>query len=40
MLVEQATTVSKGSGEIRPHMWREMLKKQLQATQKYFNSKM
>ena len=30
---------SKGSGEIRPHMWREILKKQLQVTQEYFNSK-
>ena len=32
------TKVSKGSGEIRPHMWREILKKQLQVTQEYFNS--
>ena len=33
------TKVSKGSGEIRPHMWREILKKQLQVTQEYFNTK-
>ena len=33
------TKVSKDSGEIRPHMWREILKKQLQVTQEYFNSK-
>ncbi len=33
------TKVSKESGEIRPHMWKEILKKQLQVTQEYFNSK-
>ena len=33
------TKVSKGSGEIHPHMWREILKKQLQVSQDYFNSK-
>ena len=33
------TKVSKGSGEIRPHMWREILNKQLQVTQELFNSK-
>lgn len=33
------TKVSKDSGEIRPHMWREILKKQLHVTQEYFNSK-
>lgn len=33
------TKVSKGSGEIHPHMWKEILKKQLQVTQEYFNSK-
>lgn len=33
------TKVSKGSGEIHSHMWREILKKQLQVTQEYFNSK-
>jgi hypothetical protein len=35
----ERTKVSKGSGEIRPHMWQEILKKQLQVTQEYFNSK-
>lgn len=33
------TKVSKGSGENCPHMWREILKKQLRVTQEYFNSK-
>lgn len=33
------TKVSKGSGEIRTRMWKEILKKQLQVTQEYFNSK-
>lgn len=33
------TKVSKGSGEIHHHMWMEILKKQLQVTQEYFNSK-
>lgn len=32
------TKVSKGSGEIHPHMWKEILKKQLQVSQEYFNS--
>lgn len=32
------TKVSKGSGEIHAKMWREILKKQLQVTQEYFNS--
>lgn len=32
------TKVSKGSGEIHSHMWQEILKKQLQTTQEYFNS--
>ena len=32
------TKVSKGSGEIHPGMWREILKKQLQVSQEYFNS--
>lgn len=32
------TKVSKGSGEIHTKMWREILKKQLQVTQEYFNS--
>ena len=31
------TKVSKGSGEIRSHMWQEILKKQLQTTQEHFN---
>ena len=31
--------VSKGSGEIGHHLWREILKKQLQTTHEYFNSK-
>lgn len=31
------TKVSKGSGEIHFHMWREILKKQLQTTQEHFN---
>ena len=33
------TKVSRGSGEIHPHMWQEILKKQLTVTQEYFNSK-
>ncbi len=33
------TKVSKSSGEIRGHMWQEILKKQLKVTQEYFNSK-
>lgn len=31
------TKVSKGSGEIHGHMWKEILKKQLQVTIEYFN---
>ena len=31
------TKVSRGSGEIHPHMWREILRKQLQVTEEYFN---
>ena len=31
------TKVSKGSGEIKPHMWKEILSHQLQVTQEYFN---
>ena len=31
------TQVSKGSGEIHGHMWKEILKKQLQVTIEYFN---
>ena len=33
------TKVSKGTGEIGHHLWREILNKQLQVTIKYFNSK-
>ena len=33
------TRVSKGSGEIHPHMWQLILRKQLQVTQEYFNKK-
>lgn len=31
------TKVSRGSGEIRGHLWREILKKQLQVSEEYFN---
>ena len=31
------TKVSKGSSEIHQHLWREILKKQLQVSQEYFN---
>lgn len=31
------TKVSRGSGEIHGHMWQQILKKQLQVTQEYFN---
>ena len=31
------TKVSKGSGEIHQHLWREILRKQLQVSQEYFN---
>ena len=31
------TKVSKGNGEIRTHMWREILKKQLCVSEEYFN---
>ncbi|HAX51426.1 type II toxin-antitoxin system HicA family toxin [Muricomes intestini] len=33
------TKISKGSGEIHTAMWKTILKKQLQVTQEYFNSK-
>lgn len=33
------TKVSKSSGEIHTRMWKEILKKQLQVTQEYFNRK-
>lgn len=31
------TKVSKGSGEIKGTMWKEILRKQLQVSQEYFN---
>ena len=31
------TKVSKGSGEIHYHLWREILSKQLKTTQEHFN---
>lgn len=31
------TKVSKGSGEIHPHLWREIRNKQLKVSQEYFN---
>lgn len=31
------TKVSRGSGEIGPALWKEILKHQLQTTQEYFN---
>lgn len=34
------TKVSKGSGEIHTHMFQEILKKQLQVSKEYFNSKL
>jgi hypothetical protein len=33
------TKVSKHPGEIKKHLWQEILKKQLQVTMKYFNQK-
>ena len=33
------TKVSKGSGQIGPSLWREIMKRQLHITQEYFNSK-
>lgn len=33
------TKVSKGSGEIHGHLWKDILKKQLKVTLEYFNSK-
>lgn len=33
------TKVSKGSGEIKYHLWKEILKKQLRITEEYFNNK-
>ena len=31
------TKVSMGTGEIQGHLWQEILKKQLQVTEEYFN---
>lgn len=31
------TKVSKGTGEIKYHMWRQILKKQLRVSEEYFN---
>jgi hypothetical protein len=33
------TKISKGTGEIYGYLWQEILKKQLQVTKDYFNSK-
>lgn len=33
------TKISKGTGEIKYHLWREILKKQLKVTDDYFNRK-
>lgn len=33
------TKVSQGTGEIHGHLWHEILKRQLQVNQEYFNSK-
>ena len=33
------TKISKGTGDIHRHLWSEILKKQLQVTKEYFNSK-
>lgn len=35
----QHTKVSKGTGEIYKNLWNEILKKQLQVSKEYFNSK-
>lgn len=32
------TKISRGSGEIKKHLWAEILKKQLQVSEEYFNS--
>ena len=32
------TKVSRGTGEIKGHLWKEILKKQLQVTQEQFNN--
>lgn len=33
----KVTKISRGTGEIRAHLWKEILKKQLKVTQEYFN---
>lgn len=33
------TKVSRGSGEIKGFLWKEILRKQLRVTEEYFNSK-
>ena len=33
------TKVSRGTGEIKGNLWQEILKKQLQVTEEYFNKK-
>ena len=33
------TKVSKGSGQVKGHLWEEILHKQLQVSKEYFNSK-
>jgi predicted RNA binding protein YcfA (HicA-like mRNA interferase family) len=33
------TKISMGTGEIKGHLWQEILKKQLQVTKEYFSSK-
>lgn len=33
------TRVSRGTGEVNGHLWREIRNKQLQVTQEYFNKK-
>ena len=33
------TKVSRGNGEIKGYLWKEILKKQLQVTEEYFNQK-
>jgi len=33
------TKVSKGTGEINGHLWNNILRRQLQVTKDYFNSK-
>lgn len=33
------TWVSRGTGEVRGHLWKEILNKQLEVTEEYFNEK-